>query len=129
MTPDVLQYEGGLWLAPFSLAFYYADRFDDGRRQFEIHHTVNPADVENVAWHFACVARDKGVDTARRAIISVGADARVPMREILELFAGRAEPAAVLAAAEAGPEDARRNHRCFAHLYRMQRVIEASMFR
>ena len=99
------------------LALYYADRFDDGRRQFEIHRTVNPADVENVAWHFACVARDQGVDAARRAIIPVGADARVPMREVLELFAGRAEPAAVLTAAEAGPEEARRNQRCFAHLY------------
>ena len=99
------------------LALYYANRFDDGRRQFEIHRTVNPADVENVAWHFACVARDQGVDAARRAIIPVGADARVPMREVLELFAGRAEPAAVLAAAEAGPEEARRNQRCFAHLY------------
>jgi len=99
------------------LALYYADRFDDGRRQFEVHRTVNPADVENVAWHFACVARDRGPDTARRGIIPVGADARVPMREVLELFAGRAAPAAVLAAAEAGPEEARRNQRCFAHLY------------
>jgi tetratricopeptide (TPR) repeat protein len=99
------------------LALYYAGRFDDGRRQFELHRTVNPADVENVAWHFACVARDKGAEAARQAIIPVGADARVPMREVLELFAGRAEPAAVLAAAEAGPEDVRRNQRCFAHLY------------
>ena len=99
------------------LALYYAGRFDDGRRQFELHRTVNPADVENVAWHFACVARDQGVDAARRAIIPVGADSRVPMREVLELFAGRAEPAAVLAAAEAGPKEARRNQRCFAHLY------------
>lgn len=99
------------------LALYYAGRFDDGRRQFELHRTVNPADVENVAWHFACVARDKGADAARRAIIPVGADARVPMREVLELFAGRAEPAAVLVAADAGPDEARRNQRCFAHLY------------
>jgi len=99
------------------LALYYAGRFDDGRRQFELHRTVNPADVENVAWHFACVARDKGAEAARRAIIPVGADSRVPMREVLELFAGRAEPAAVLAAAEAGPGEARRNQRCFAHLY------------
>jgi lipoprotein NlpI len=99
------------------LALYYANRFDEGRRQFELHRRVNPADVENVAWHFACVARDRGADAARRAIIPVGADPRVPMREVLELFAGRVEPAAVLAAAEVGPEEARRNQRCFAHLY------------
>ena len=39
------------------------------------------------------------------------------MREILDLFAGRATPEAVLAAAEAGPEPARRNQLCYAHLY------------
>ena len=99
------------------LALYYAGRVGDGRRQFELHRTVNPADVENVAWHFACVARDSGADAARRSIIPVGVDARVPMRQVLDLFAGRADPAAVLAAAEDGPEEARRNQRCFAHLY------------
>lgn len=99
------------------LALYYAGRFADGRRQFELHRTVNPADVENVAWHYACVARDQGPEQARAAIIPVGEDRRVPMREILELFAGRADPAAVLAAADAGPEEGRRNQRCYAHLY------------
>lgn len=99
------------------LALYYAGRFADGRRQFELHRTVNPADVENVAWHFACVARDQGPDKARQAIIPVGQDRRVPMREILDLFAGRAEPEMVLAAAEAGPEQGRRNQLCYAHLY------------
>jgi lipoprotein NlpI len=39
------------------------------------------------------------------------------MREILELFAGRGTPEAVLAAAEKGPEPAVRNQRCYAHLY------------
>jgi lipoprotein NlpI len=99
------------------LALYYAERFDDGRRQFELHRTVNPADVENVAWHFACVARAEGAEAARKAIIPVGEDGRVPMKEIHALFAGRAEPAAVLAAAEAGPEPARRNQLCYAHQY------------
>src|SRR5580704_183835 len=39
---------------------YYAGKFDDGRRQFELHKTVNPNDVENAAWHFLCVARQRG---------------------------------------------------------------------
>jgi len=99
------------------LALYYAGRFADGRRQFELHRTVNPADVENVAWHFACVARADGAEAARKAIIPVGEDGRVPMREIHALFAGRAEPAAVLAAADAGPEPARRNQLFYAHQY------------
>jgi lipoprotein NlpI len=99
------------------IALYYAGRFADGRRQFELHRTVNPADVENVTWHFACVARETGLEAARAALLPVGDDARVPMREILALYAGSGDAAAVLAAAEAGPDALRRNHLCYAHLY------------
>jgi len=99
------------------IALYYAGRFADGRRQFEMHKTVNPADVENPAWHFLCVARLDGIEAARRAMLPVGDDPRIPMPEILDLFAGRGNEAAVLAAAERGPEPARRNQRCYANLY------------
>ena len=99
------------------IALYYADRFADGREQFERHREVNPNDVENPAWHFLCVARLDGVEAARRAMLPVGDDPRVPMKEILELFAGRGNEAAVLAAAERGPEPARKNQLCYAHLY------------
>ena len=99
------------------IALYYAGRFADGRRQFELHEKVNPNDVENPAWHFLCVARLEGVEAARRAMLPVGDDPRVPMKQILELFAGRGDEAAVLAAAEQGPEPGRRNQLCYAHLY------------
>ena len=99
------------------LALYYADRFADGVAQFERHKEVNPADVENVTWHFACLARDKDVDTARKQLLPVGNDARVPMKEVLDLYRGQGSVEKVLAAADAGPETARRNQRCFAHLY------------
>lgn len=99
------------------IALYYAGRFADGRRQFEVHRGANPADVENVAWHFACVAREQGAEAARAALLPVGDDARVPMREIFDLFAGRRTPEAVVAAAEKGTEPAVRNQRCYAQLY------------
>jgi lipoprotein NlpI len=41
------------------IALFYAGRFDDCRRQFESHRTVNPDDVENAAWHFLCVAKSE----------------------------------------------------------------------
>jgi lipoprotein NlpI len=107
--------EPGLWQR--GLALYYAERFAAGRKQFELHRTVNPDDVENVAWHFACVARDDGAAAARAALLPVGDDRRVPMRQIIDLYAGRADAAAVLAAAEAGEGVVRRNQLCFAHLY------------
>jgi lipoprotein NlpI len=99
------------------LALYYADRFEDGRRQFELHRTVNPDDVENPAWHFLCVARATTPAAARRQMLPVGKDERVPMREILAVFEGRGSPEDVLMAANRGAEGDRHNQLCYAHLY------------
>lgn len=112
LRPEI---EPELWQR--GLALYYAGRYADGVRQFERHKEVNPADVENVTWHFACLARDKGVAAAREALLPVGADARVPMKEVLDLYRGTGSAEKVLAAADSGPEAARRNQRCYAHLY------------
>ena len=67
------------------IALYYAGRYQDCRRQFESHLTVNPSDVENSAWHFLCVARAESPEAARRARLPVGPDPRRPMREIYEM--------------------------------------------
>lgn len=99
------------------LALYYAGRYADGRRQFELHRTVNPNDVENPAWHFLCVARATTPAEARRQMLPVGADARVPMREILALYRGEGTAAAVLQAAVEGDARDHRNQLCYAHLY------------
>ena len=106
-----------LWQRGLSL--YYAGRFADGRKQFELHQTVNPNDVENAAWHFLCVARSDGVVAARQALIPIAGDARVPMREIHALFAGTGSVEAVLAAAseERGAAAVKRDQLCYAHLY------------
>ncbi|MDB6138278.1 MAG: hypothetical protein JWO94_1350 [Verrucomicrobiaceae bacterium] len=100
------------------LALYYADKFAEGRAQFEAHQTVNKADVENAAWHFLCVARLEGVESARKHLIPIEGDTRVPMKEVYELFAGRGTEAAVLEAAANGPGAYEtRTQLCFAHLY------------
>jgi lipoprotein NlpI len=101
------------------IALYYADRFIDGRKQFELHQQVNPNDVENAAWHFLCVARSVDLVAARAALIPVTGDARVPMREIHALFAGTGTADAVVAAADADHPNAadQRDRRCYAHLY------------
>ena len=80
------------------IAYYYAGRFAEGRRQFELHQTVNPNDVENAVWHFLCVARLDGVEKARKALIPIRGDARVPMMQVHALFAGKLKPEDVLAA-------------------------------
>jgi hypothetical protein len=80
------------------IALYYVGRYRDCRRQFESHRTVNPADVENAAWHFLCVARDENPTQARAALLPVGPDSREPMREIYRMFQGTVAPEGVLVA-------------------------------
>ena len=94
------------------IALYYVGRYDDCRRQFESHRTVNPNDVENPAWHFLCVAKAESPDKARAALLPVGRDLRSPMREIYQMFQGTLDPGAILAAGSSSPSS-----QFFAELY------------
>jgi lipoprotein NlpI len=82
------------------IALYFAGKFEEGRKQFDLHRTVNPEDVENSAWHYLCNARATSPKKAREELIPVTKDARVPMKQVLELFAGKIKPQDVLDAAE-----------------------------
>lgn len=100
------------------IALFYARKFDDARRQFELHRSVNPTDVENAAWHFACVAQLEGFEKARERLIPVEGDSRVPMMQIQALLGGKVGPEVVLAAADAVAEGPRRDEaRFYARLY------------
>lgn len=105
------------------ISYYYADRFEDGKAQFERHQTVNTQDVENAVWHFLCSVRAPGgsVDSARAELIPITGDTRVPMKEVHALFAGKGTEEAVLeAAADVGNpkrSDEARNAMMYAHLY------------
>ena len=106
-APDQAPY---LWQR--GIALYYAGRYDDCRRQFESHRAVNPDDVENAAWHFLCVARAESPAKAKAALLPVGPDARVPMREVYQMFRGTRTPEQVLAAAGSQPDG-----QFYGHLY------------
>ena len=80
------------------IALYYAGRYKDCRAQFELHRTVNPNDVENAVWHFLCVARQESPDKAKSALLPVGPDSRVPMRQVYDMFRGVRRPEEVLTA-------------------------------
>ncbi len=107
IVPDQAPY---LWQR--GIALYYAKRYDDCRRQFESHRAVNADDVENAAWHFLCVARAESPANARAALLPVGPDARVPMREVYQMFGGTLTPEQVLSAAGSQPRAL-----FYAHLY------------
>jgi lipoprotein NlpI len=107
LVPDVAPQ---LWQR--GIALYYVGRYDDCRKQFESHRTVNPNDVENPAWHFLCVAHAESPQRARALLLPVGPDQRSPMREIYEMFKGTLSPDAVL---KAGGQSL--SARFFAELY------------
>lgn len=100
------------------ISLYYAARFKDGKEQFEIHQTVNSNDVENAVWHFLCAARADGLASAKKGLIPIEGDSRVPMAQVHQLFASKAKPEDVLAAAKAAPAETRSGEPMFyANLY------------
>lgn len=105
------------------LSYYYAERFAEGKSQFERHQDVNTQDVENAVWHFLCAVKAPGgsVEAARKELIPIQRDSRIPMAEVHDLFAGKGTAEDVLAAAAPDQDnvltDAEKNHLCYAHLY------------
>ena len=101
------------------ISYYYADEFKKGYEQFERHQTVNSNDVENAVWHFLCLARAKGIEEAKKKLIPIVGDGRIPMMEVLALFGGKSTPEKVLAKAKANDATGPRLERqlFYAHLY------------
>lgn len=101
------------------ISYYYLGRFEEGRKQFETHRTVNPDDVENAAWWYICMSRLGRRKEAEAKLLPVGSDPRVPMMEVYALFAGKASIKDVEKAMEAGSvnEQERKNRRFYGHLY------------
>lgn len=109
--------ERGHWKR--GISYYYARKYDLGRKQFESYQTFDDNDVENAVWRYLCMARGESVDKARRSILKIKDDPRVPMMQVYALYAGRAKPDDVLAAARADePSPEELNNRLFyAELY------------
>jgi tetratricopeptide (TPR) repeat protein len=79
------------------IAYYYAERYADGVRQFETDLTVNGHDVEETVWRYLCQAQAEGADAARQALLPVRGDSRPIMSWVYRLFAGTCQPEDLLA--------------------------------
>ncbi len=100
------------------ISYYYAERFEDGEEQFQMHREVNPQDVENAVWHFLCAAPLIGTVNARARLIPIDNDARAPMMEIYALFRGEANADDVMERARKAPTpDELAGQMFYAHLY------------
>jgi lipoprotein NlpI len=97
---------------------YYAGKFKEGARQFELYQTFHSEDVENAVWHILCNCRVDGFDAAAKKILPIRRDARVPMTQVYDLFRASATPADVLNAAQtASDRQSERDQTFYAHLY------------
>jgi lipoprotein NlpI len=109
------------WHWKRGISLYYAGQFAAGAKQFEGYQTVDGNDVENAVWRFLCQVRDPaiGLEKARKGMLVIKDDRRIPMSQIYSLYHGDLKPADVLAAAKAGdPTQAVLDQRLFyAHLY------------
>ena len=95
------------------LAYYYADRFADGAKQFEVDLTVNGHDVEETVWRYLCQAQVQGAQAARASLLPVRHDFRPVMAWVYKLFAGECDAETVLAQYC----DAGRRERFYSALY------------
>ncbi len=124
ITESIADFERAAQLEPKSrphlwqlgISYYYAGKFAEGRKLFELHQQVNPDDVENAAWHFLCTARADGLEAARRHLIAIDTsrDRRVPMAEIYLFYAGKGTVTKILAASKAAKTP---RAKMYAHLY------------
>lgn len=101
------------------IALYYAERYKESARQFEIYHTFDNIDRENGIWRYLAQVKAYGVERAREDLLKYEKDDREPFPDLYAMFAGDLEPDDVLArirSAEIG--DTERQKRFFyARLY------------
>lgn len=112
-----LRPEARPYLWQYGIALYFERRFQDGRQLFEEHRRVNPNDVENAAWHFLCIAKDAGIDEARKAVLPAPGDPRPPMAEILANLRGGSSKAIEEAIAEVPAGPRRDSAELYGYLY------------
>ncbi len=110
---EVPEHEAELW--QYGIALALAGKYDEGRKLFELHRTVNPNDVENALWHFYCVAKASTAEQARAIVLPAPGDRRVPMEQLLWLYRGVSEEAGVRAEVDKLPAGS--NQRASASFY------------
>jgi lipoprotein NlpI len=97
------------------ISCFYAGQYAEGRRQFEGYQDFDRNDVENAIWRFMCMVRGDGLAKARAAMLKIGDDRRVPMRQVYDLYKGDLKPEDVFTAARAAEQA--KSPLFYAHLY------------
>jgi lipoprotein NlpI len=103
----------------YGISLYYAGRFADGAKQFKAGEIAFGDDVENVFWHYLCNAKVDGLEKARKAVLSVKPDRRVPMMKVYDLIRGKVKPDEVIETSEKAKLEGEDKQEAlfYAHLY------------
>ena len=101
------------------ISYYYTEQHKEGMELFESHQTVNSSDVENAVWHYLCVANELGLEQAKKKLLPIPNDTRVPMMQVYALFGGKGTEEDVIKKAHEGRVigGARSRQIFYAHLY------------
>lgn len=102
------------------LTQYLLSDFEGGEKQFRLYQDYYGADVENVVWHMACIARRDNWAQAQAKMLKLeGTDPRIPLMEVDRLFRGQGTVDQVLQAVQAVPADSpnKKLAQFYAHLY------------
>ncbi len=83
------------------ISLYYAGEYEKGRDQFIAYQKVNDADVENSVWQYLCNAKVVGNEQARKEFPVTGADPRVPLMKVYDLYVGKGTVEDVVKTAQA----------------------------
>lgn len=101
------------------ISHYYAGMYKQGAEQFALYQTYHDNDVENSVWRYLCMVKTDGVEKARKEMLPIKNDPRIPLMTSYAMFQGKASEKDVMKAVHAEkPEPAVLAGRLFyAQLY------------
>lgn len=85
LNPQLTPY---LWQR--GLTYYYLGKYAKAGRQFELDLSVNSQDMEETLWLYLAIAKLENPQTAQDCLLPVKYDSRAFMRQIYQVFAGKA---------------------------------------
>lgn len=117
----MVELDGGLDASHWrrGIARFYADKFADAAKQFEIYNSFDDVDRENGIWRYFSQFKAYGAKKAREGLLKYRKDDREPFPAVYKLFSGDMTGAEILKQINAAEiDDGEREKRLFyANLY------------
>ncbi len=101
------------------IARFYANKFEDAAKQFEIYNTFDDVDRENGIWRYFSQHKAYGAKKAREGLLKYRKDDREPFPAVYKLFSGEMTGAEILKQIDAAEisKSEREKRLFYANLY------------